>query len=341
MSSEKLSFSELPKIVHDDTESYRFFCEVLSSQAKELGILGFYVSPALYLEITAQEHPFVPIQNPGGFNPRAQADSAEKSYLHQIYMAALAKYTKQQDRLSEHTAFVKSQLTPENIKALKIAFPAPRGIIFATVLQLLDALAPIYGTPSSASLDLEMEKLLQPFEELTPIRSHVYRHATTHDQFFRASGEHMPNKDKIKYLVDSLPDRFHCVHDKMVDDLPLLRDRTFEVFIERLCTWSGNHPYGERNAARASGHGFAAAVLPATLSTDQQLADLMQRMDRMMAIQLTATTNATTSASTRPAKNFKKSKRIEHCFTHGKCTHATGLCRDPNAEHKANYPHKG
>ena len=34
MSSEKLSFSELPKIVHDDTESYRFFPEVLEWSLK-------------------------------------------------------------------------------------------------------------------------------------------------------------------------------------------------------------------------------------------------------------------------------------------------------------------
>ena len=40
MSSEKLSFTSLPTIVHDDTESFRYFCEMLSSQAKELGILG-------------------------------------------------------------------------------------------------------------------------------------------------------------------------------------------------------------------------------------------------------------------------------------------------------------
>ena len=116
MSSGKLSFSELPKIVHDDTESYRFFCEVLSSQAKELGILGFYVPAAMYLEITAQAHPFAPVPNPGAFNPREQADSAEKSYLHQIHMAALAKFTKQQDRFSEHTAFVKSQFNRKTSK---------------------------------------------------------------------------------------------------------------------------------------------------------------------------------------------------------------------------------
>ena len=79
MNSEKFNFSALPKIVHDDVESFRLFCEVLSSQAKELGILGFYLSPAQYLEITEREHPFAPVPNPGGFNPRAQADPAEKT----------------------------------------------------------------------------------------------------------------------------------------------------------------------------------------------------------------------------------------------------------------------
>ena len=122
MNSDKLTFSALPKIVHDDTESFRLFCEVLSCQAQELGILGFYVSPELYLEITEQGHPFEPVPNPGTFNPRAAADPAEKTYVHLIHIVAVNKYTKQQDRLTEHTAFVKSQLTPENIKALKSFF---------------------------------------------------------------------------------------------------------------------------------------------------------------------------------------------------------------------------